>query len=111
MKKKSALAQKIVQRLVAMGEIDPEIFDVDTARIERFYPGHWQRSAGAWSWMLHLERLDGKLHVGKIYGSQWSATECAKATSWHFFAHGPDQGITPWAGENYQGDTNFLYVK
>ncbi|MDQ0100479.1 hypothetical protein J2T10_000098 [Paenarthrobacter nicotinovorans] len=102
-KKKPTLAQKIAKRLVEMGEVDPKIFDVESAQIERFYPGHWQRSAGCWSWCLNLKRLDGQEHVGRVYGSQFTATECAVAKDWHFFATGPDIGITPWAGENYIG--------
>lgn len=101
-RKKSALAQKIARRLVEMGEVDPEIFDVENAQIERFYPGHWQRSAGCWSWCLDLKRIDGQTHVGRVFGSQFAATECAKAKEWHFLATGPDQGITPGAGETYR---------
>ena len=105
MKKKSALAQKIVQRLVEMGEIDPEVYDIESAQIERFYPGHWQRSEGAWSWQLGLEAFDRNMASGRVYGSQYTAGECAKAKHWDFYVTGPDVGIFPSRGE-FNDDTH-----
>ena len=40
----------------------------------RLYPGYWQRSRGAWSW---LSRRPAGAHLS--VGSQWSMTELLKA--------------------------------
>lgn len=91
----SKLAARIAQRLVDMGEISAEIYDIDSTEITRFRPGHWQRSQGAWSWMLELKRRDGGITYDYSYGSQFSATECAKASVWEFYTTGIDKGIVP----------------
>lgn len=90
----SALAVKIARRLVEMGELDGEVYDLEASEIHRTRAGYWQRSAGAWSWSLDLVRKDGGL-VYDSFGSQWSATECARAASWDFYTTGIDKGIVP----------------
>lgn len=51
--------------------------------IDRLRPGHWQRSAGAWSWeAMRIE--DGRrvpLVRGCSVGSQWSVREVLAASS------------------------------
>lgn len=42
---------------------------------ERLYPGHWQRSAGAWVWMCR-ERASGPF----AFGSRWTASDLLKRT-------------------------------
>lgn len=90
----SQLARIIVDRLTVMGMLDPEDFHLDTAAIYRLYPGYWQRSEGAWSWLLKLDRKDGGNH-SVTFGSQHTATECAYAKHWAFYTTGPDHGIIP----------------
>lgn len=90
----SALAVKIAKRLVEMGELDGEVYDLDASEIHRTRAGHWQRSGGAWSWSLELTRLDGGL-VYDSFGSQWPATDCARAVVWDFYTTGTDKGIVP----------------
>lgn len=90
----SALAVKIAKRLVEMGELDGSLYDLEASGIHRTRAGHWQRSAGCWSWSLELVRLDGGL-VYDSFGSQWPATECARADSWEFYVTGTDKGIVP----------------
>ena len=54
----------------------------DKVRIVRCRPGHWQRSAGAWSFVVEvLERKDRDNVVifREVCGSQYSATEILKA--------------------------------
>ena len=54
-------------------------------RISRTRAGHWQRSAGAWSWALDWKSDDPRdPNKGRPYqayqsiGSQWPASQCAK---------------------------------
>jgi hypothetical protein len=95
----SALAQKITRRLIEMGELDGTDLNVEASWIDRHRPGHWQRSAGAWSWSLILVRNDGGI-CHDSFGSQWSATECAKAKNWDFYTTGIDKGIIPLKEES-----------
>lgn len=90
----SALGVKIAKRLVEMGELDGEAYDIEQTGIERTHAGHWQRSAGGWSWSLGLVRKDGGL-VYDSFGSQYTATECVKMDSWDFYTTGTDKGIMP----------------
>jgi hypothetical protein len=90
----SKLAIKIARRLVEMGEIDGDVYDIEKSVIERTRAGYWQRAAGAWSWSLGLVRKDGGL-VYDSYGSQYTATECAQSSDWQFWATGIDKGIIP----------------
>jgi hypothetical protein len=59
----SALSKRIATRLGEMGVLDLEQYPADTVTIERTYAGHWQRSAGAWSWML-LDQNGRDLFIG-----------------------------------------------
>jgi hypothetical protein len=90
----SVLARKIVGRLVEMGELDADLFDIETAEIDRLYSGYWQRSQGAWSWSLSIKTKDGDQTYG-LFGSQFSATECAKAPKWDIYNAGFDSSIIP----------------
>lgn len=44
------------------------------AKFRRLYPGHWQRSAGAWLWCIES---DGRSY--REIGSIWTVAECLKA--------------------------------
>lgn len=94
----SDLARKIASRLVEMGELDATDVNLDASWIDRHRPGHWQRSAGAWSWSLGLVRNDGGI-VYDSFGSQWPATECVRAKNWQFYTTGTDKGIVPMKEE------------
>ena len=43
---------------------------------ERVYAGHWQRSAGAWSWYMCYPAPGGGVQE---IGSQWSVTELLRS--------------------------------
>lgn len=90
----SKLGVKIAERLVEMGELDPTDYDISQTGIHRTRAGHWQRSGGAWTWWLELVRKDGGL-VYDSFGSQYPATDCAKAKVWDFYTTGTDVGIMP----------------
>ncbi len=90
----SALAVKIAKRLVQMGELDGSLYDLERSGIWRTRAGHWQRAAGCWSWSLDLVRKDGGLAYDS-FGSQFTATECARAEAWEFYVTGTDKGIVP----------------
>ena len=47
---------------------------ITNAFIQRTYAGHWQRSAGAWSW--HLRAIDNQYGTVRDFGSAYSASEC-----------------------------------
>ena len=68
------LARKLREKLVAAGVELPE-----RIVIRRLYPGHWQRSDGAWVWHLVKCNGDALLFRGGLIGSQFTATECANA--------------------------------
>ena len=60
----------ISQRLIERLQRD---FQVPTgARFRRLYPGRWQRSAGAWVWIVEW--------AGGDVGSICTATECLQAS-------------------------------
>ena len=78
-------SKRLVRRIRAAGRKLP--LPDDRYAIERLRPGHWQRSAGAWSWCLsvmawhNVSRNGGPYiweadHTTMELGSQWSATEC-----------------------------------
>jgi hypothetical protein len=90
----SALACKIAQRLVDLGKLDANVYDIEKSEIYRTHAGVWQRRGGAWSWALELVRKDGGI-VYDSYGSQFTATECAKAKEWDYYSTGIDHGIIP----------------
>lgn len=97
----SVLALKLARRLVEIGELDAELFDISTAQIHRLRPGYWQRKEGVWSWALEMEQKgrDDRL-MWSVAGSQWSATECAKAEKWDIWNNGFDKSIIPVTKEN-----------
>lgn len=47
--------------------------DAKDYEIRRTHAGHWQRSRGAWSWVLINYKIGHQL-----CGSQYTATECVK---------------------------------
>lgn len=96
----SALAHKLAARLVEMGELDAEEFDIETAQIHRLRPGYWQRKEGVWSWVLEAQKKheDNGL-MWSLAGSQWTATECAKAKKWDIYNNGWDKSIIPTTKE------------
>jgi len=84
---------------VDLGRIDPDVYDIEKTGIHRTRAGHWQRSQGAWVWDLELVRKDGGI-VYDSYGSQYTATDCAKAKAWDFYSTGIDHGIIPMKEEH-----------
>ncbi len=46
-------------------------------RFTRLYPGHWQRSAGAWVWSVSGLRDDGSFFE---VGSCWRVGDCLRAS-------------------------------
>ncbi len=71
----SKLAEKIANRVLDESgtEVIPEI--------RRTRAGYWQRAQGTWSWSMDFKR-------GGMIGSQYTATECAKAKVWHLYNWG-----------------------
>ena len=70
--KNTPLARKLAK--IYEKHIGPFPGGIHNACIERLRPGHHQRSAGAWSWMLGwINEVDGK-SVAE-FGSQYSAKE------------------------------------
>ncbi len=61
------ISDRLIERLKAEELIH------DPASFERLYPGHWQRSSGAWSWRIVYG--EARLEVG----SQYTASECVHA--------------------------------
>lgn len=72
-------ARKMAELLVRLELIE----EGEKVRIVRCRPGHWQRSAGAWSFVVEV--LDksmsdnSALRFQEVCGSQYSATEILKA--------------------------------
>jgi len=60
----STMAIKLSNKLKE--EFDIDVFPV----IRRTYAGHWQRSAGVWTWYMY------DINLGMV-GSQFRASECA----------------------------------
>jgi hypothetical protein len=60
--------QKLVQRL----RDEHDLAIPDDFYFQSTYAGHWQRSAGAWSWWIHYPAEGGGFME---IGSQWSVTE------------------------------------
>jgi hypothetical protein len=71
--------QKLVAKLKAMGYKIPRGW-----KFQRFYPGHWQRSSGAWVWRIYWK-------YGEI-GSPESVKACLKAKA---YCRGPYNEIFP----------------
>ncbi len=51
--------------------------EIAKARLVRLRPGHWQRSGGAWSWMIRFDRDSRWPGATQWIGSQWGATDLA----------------------------------
>jgi hypothetical protein len=75
---------KISDRLIARLRKEGWISDSSSVKFERCYPGHWQRSAGAWVWMVE--------GPGVQIGSSYTAKECLKAKE---LAPGVNGDVTP----------------
>ena len=69
------ISEKLVEKLRKLGDIPASALNV---RFERHYPGHWQRSAGAWVWEISWMGASG---VSDSVGSSHTARECLKAKS------------------------------
>ena len=67
-----ASVQKLVQRL----RDEHGLAIPDDFHFERVYAGHWQRSAGAWSWYMCYPAPGGGVQE---IGSQWSVTELLRS--------------------------------
>lgn len=63
----TALALKLQERILALTGVKVSPY------ITRLYPGHWQRSAGAFSWRMDEER------GGLLVGSCMPATKIGRA--------------------------------
>ena len=63
------------QRLIEKIEAECGVFV--KAPLQRVRAGHWQRSAGAWSW--HSRTLPERGDNGEEVGSQFSVTELLKS--------------------------------
>jgi hypothetical protein len=67
----SALSRRLVAQLQADGQ-DLGSHGPDDFHIHRTGAGHWQRSAGAWSWSLDLNEADYDPKTRPAdFGSQW----------------------------------------
>lgn len=62
-----------VRLLIKLRKEFPNLKIPKNAELRRLNHGHWQRSAGAWSWFLY--------HPKGIHniGSQWSMKECLRS--------------------------------
>ena len=67
---------KSVERLAARLEREHQI-KLDVRTFNRTRAGHWQRSAGAWSWYAYLVREENAGFVD--IGSQFSVRQLLKA--------------------------------
>jgi len=76
------LSELLVARLQAEGFLPG-----GTYRVERLYPGYWQRKEGAWSWTA-LDSEDREVFVG----SQFTMTEMLRAPG---IIQGNDGGLYP----------------
>ena len=76
-RKSTQLSCKIAGRLIADGFLEGSKEDFC---IRRCYVGHWQRSAGAWVWVLELIDVPGYVRrsSGLSVGSQWPAAELVR---------------------------------
>ena len=61
-------SEKLIERLVRDGFIPSD----SNPEFQRLYPGYWQRSGGAWSWMV---KYSGACEIG----SQYPVSELLKA--------------------------------
>lgn len=61
------ISQQLIDRLRREGWINKNA----EVKFRRLYPGHWQRSAGAWVWTVE--------GIGVDIGSSWTARECLHA--------------------------------
>ncbi len=77
--RKATSVERLVAKLRAAGYSIP-----DDWKFQRFYPGHWQRSAGAWVWRLYWG--------GSEIGSPESVRNCLKAKE---FCDGPYNEVYP----------------
>lgn len=75
---------KISDRLIDRMHVLGWIVDPASVKFVRYYPGHWQRSAGAWVWAIE--------GAGFSVGSAYTAKECVKAAEWLLGCNGD---ITP----------------
>ena len=67
------VAQKLIARL--RKELNLKI--PEGTRLRRTYAGHWQKSAGAWSWYLYHDNI---AHMSSI-GSSYSASRLVKSSN------------------------------
>lgn len=81
MKHRRKLSERLLDVLVAAG------IHVDThSKAVRLYPGHWQRSAGAWVWCIDSGQV----------GSQYTMRECvARGVSYHVNSFTHDVDVIP----------------
>ena len=85
--KNKRTSARLLKRLAAEAGL-PEI--PEAAKPERLNHGHWQRSAGAWSWCLRLG-----VHT---IGSQWTMKQCADAETLQIHSAGFDIDVIPTGG-------------
>ncbi len=74
--RKAKLLQRLVQRFEEGGHPWPESWGAP--ELERLYVGRHQRAAGAYVWTLVPQ---GKKMGTSMWGSQWSALECATSAT------------------------------
>jgi hypothetical protein len=94
----TALSRKLVAAVMKAGW--QPYADPDRYVISRVYAGHWQRSAGAWSWSLdHLSDDTNAKVDASLVGSQFPAAECARGCQFVGDALWPSSVLSPTPNE------------
>lgn len=89
----SPLIPKLWARFVEAGVQMPTTIPPD-CEIRRVHAGHWQRSAGAWSWHLWSQSDSEAARILMGRGSQWTARECVRAKNISVYESGFDAALT-----------------
>jgi hypothetical protein len=77
---------KLMSKLQSMDDL-PDL--TNAKKPKRLYTGHWQRSSGAWSWVVQLTD-----QVGSV-GSAWSMTQCLRSKNLCVVRNGFDYELVP----------------
>ena len=75
-------SERLMDRIALELELDMPV----GSKFKRLYPGHWQRSAGAWLWMIVRP---GRGDIGSIY----TVTELLKEKTLDTYVHHGDTEI------------------
>ena len=74
-KPRKTIGERLIKRL--RDELSLEL--PTDCRIQRMYPGHWQRSAGAFSWIIESTSPKSLAIAGRFVGSQERVRDLLRA--------------------------------